>query len=106
MELATIFLIWLAITVIDNMSKRKKRRLPPPETPDFEIPTIAGAPPEEIPIFIENPRVQPVKPPTKRASAQIRKAEEPKSLNLTPSTVMNAFVLSEIIGKPKSLRRR
>ena len=109
MELATIFLIWLAITVIDNMSKRKKRRLQPPETPDFEIPTIAGAPPEEIPIFIENPRqaeVQPVKPPTKRASAQIRKAEEPKSLNLTPSTVMNAFVLSEIIGKPKSLRRR
>ncbi len=103
MELATIFLIWLAVTIIDNLAKRK-RRLPPP---DFDIPPLAN----EEPIVLENPRqaeVRPLNPPIKKASAQIVQEEEPKPLNvsLTPSTVMNAFVLSEIIGKPKALRRR
>ena len=115
MELATIFLIWLAITVIDNLAKRKKRRLPPPENaPDFDIPTIANAPGEEIPIFIESPNqaeVQPIKSKSqaKKIPAQeIREVEETNelNLNLTPSNVMNAFILSEILDKPKALRRR
>ena len=116
MELVTIFLIWLAITVIDNLSKRKKRRLPPNESPDFEIPTIADAPNfpgEEIPIFIESPQQAEVRPlqssPPKKIPAQVvREVEEieESDLNLTPSKVMNAFVMSEILGKPKALRRR
>ena len=102
MELATIFLIWLAVTIIDNLAKRK-RRLPPP---DFDIPTLGN----EEPIVLERPRqaeVRPSEPPIKKASAQIHEAKEPKPLNvnLTTSTVLNAFVLSEIIGKPKALRR-
>lgn len=117
MELATIFLIWLAITVLDNMSKRKKRRLPPPSDSDFDIPTIAGDPNfpgEEVPIFIESPKQAEIRPksfepPVKKFSAQkVREVEEDKklNLNLTPATVMEAFVLSEILGKPKALRRR
>ena len=120
MELVTIFLIWLAVTIIDNMAKRKKRRLPPPEkSPDFDIPTIANDPNfpgEEIPIFIESPkqaeiRPRDTEPPQKNFSRRVqelREAEEANELdlNLTPSTVMNAFLLSEIIGKPKALRRR
>lgn len=119
MELATIFLIWLAITVIDNLAKRKRRRLPPPQNdlPDFNIPTLPNDPNfpgEEIPIFIENPQqveVQPKKNPPrpKKISVQeVREAEETKELdlNLAPSNVMNAFILSDILDKPKALRRR
>lgn len=119
MELATIFLIWLAVTVIDNLAKRKKRRLPPQKTdlPDFNIPTLPNDPNfpgEEIPIFIESPRQAEVRqknfsPPQKKVSVkEIHEAEEKNkiNLNLTPSNVMNAFVLSEILDKPKALRRK
>ena len=117
MELATIFLIWLVVTILDNMSKRKKRRLPPPEeSSDFDIPTIANdpnLPGEEVPIFIESPRQAEVRSknfsPKKKISAQeVHEAEETKELDLslTPSNVMNAFVMSEILDKPKALRRR
>ncbi|MBR4152722.1 MAG: hypothetical protein IKT98_07150 [Selenomonadaceae bacterium] len=118
MELATIFLIWLAFTIIDNLAKRKKSRIPPPQenSPDFDIPTLANDPnfpDEEVPIFIENPNQAEIRP-IKKSSAQIRqKISEPETqtedtneldLNLTPSNVMNAFILSEILGKPKALR--
>ena len=119
MELATIFLIWLAVTVLDNMVKRKKRRLPPPQndSPDFDIPTLPGDPNfpgEEVPIFIESPRQAEIRtknspPRQKKISAQeVREAEETNelNLNLTPATVMNALVLNEILDKPKALRRR
>ena len=117
MELATIFLIWLVVTIIDNLAKRKKNRLPPPESsPDFDIPTLANDPNfpgEDVPIFIENPRQAEVRPKIK-PPAQIKskifkqEVEEEKEidLELTPSNVMNAFILSEILGKPKALRRR
>ena len=116
MDIFFIFLIWAAVTIIDNMSKRKKRRLPPPQnqSPDFEIPSLANSPSVEMPIFIESPRpaeFQPINPPpqTKKIPAQIREAEEeikPLDLRLTPSNVMNAFLMSEILDKPKALRRR
>lgn len=108
MELATIFLIWLVVEILDKLAKRKKRRLPPPESPDFEIPTLANAPNVDVPIVIGNSRpTQPLNI-TPKLSAQIQEAEQPKRLNvnLTPSSVMNAFVMSEIIGKPKALRRK
>lgn len=120
MELATIFLIWLAITVIDNLAKRRKRRLPPPENPpDFDIPTIQGDPnfpSEELPIFIENPRQAEVRPrdltppprPKKISPQEVQRAEEANELDLTltSANVMQAFVLSEVLDKPKALRRR
>ena len=110
MELATIFLIWLMVTVVDNLAKRKKRRLPPPETPpDFEIPPLANSPSVEVPIFIEPPKSTDLRP-IKKSSAQMKsnaQAEETNelNLNLTPATVMEAFVLSEILSKPKAARR-
>ena len=119
MELATIFLLWLVVVVIDNLSKRKKRRLPPPQdnSPDFDIPTIANDPNfpgEEIPIFIETPQQAEVRPknfsaqvkPQKVSKQEIRTEETNElDLNLTPATVMDAFILNEILGKPKALRR-
>ncbi|MBD3880098.1 MAG: hypothetical protein SR1Q5_10575 [Quinella sp. 1Q5] len=120
MELATIFLIWLAITVIDNLAKRKKRRLPPPESPpDFDILTIKGDPNfpgEEVPIFIESPRqaeirsrdLTPPPRPKKISPREVHTAQEANQLDLTltPANVMQAFVLSEVLDKPKALRRR
>ena len=113
MELATIFLIWLVVEILDKLAKRKKRRLPPPEqSPEIDIPTLANDPNAE-PLVIEGTRQAEVRqmPPRRpqRAAAQIHEAEEqPKrlNLNLTRSEIMNAFVTSEIIGKPKALRRR
>ncbi len=120
MELATIFLLWLVVTIIDNLSKRKKRRLPPPsDSPDFDIPTIANDPNfpgEEVPIFIESPRKAEIRQrnfdpprPKKFVEQRVREAEEEMDeldLNLTPSKVLNAFVINEILDKPKALKRR
>lgn len=117
MELATIFLLWLAITVIDNLAKRKKNRIPPGNSPDFEIPTLPGDPNfpgEEVPIFIGSPtqaeiRQKNLQPPPKKITAQdVREAEKNNELdlNLTPSNVMNGFIISEILDKPKALRRK
>lgn len=115
MELFTIFLLWLAITIIDNLAKRKKRRLPPQnQSPDFDIPTISNAPGEEIPIFIENPRpaeIQPLKLQSKAKkipAQEIHEVEETDGLNLslTPSKIMNSIIITELLDKPKALRRR
>ena len=121
-ELSIIFLIWLAVTVIDNLAKRKKRQLPPPEnqndSPNFEIPTLANdpnLPGEEIPIFIESPQQVEVRPrnfqpprPKKIVEPQRQESEETHELNLNlmPANVMDAIIFSEILGKPKALRRR
>ena len=108
MELATIFLIWLVVTIIDNMSKRKKRLPTQNDSPEFEIPTIEG---EELPILLESSRQAEIRPknpaPIKKSPAQdvIEAETQEIDLNLTPSTVMNALIMSEILGKPKALRR-
>ena len=121
MEMATIFLIWLAVVVIDNLAKRKKRRLPPPQnnSPDFDIPTLTNDPNfpgEEIPIFIESPRPAEIRqknftPRPKKNSERVQEFREPEEtneldLNFAPSNVMDAIILSEILGKPKSLRKK
>ncbi len=116
MELGVIFLIWLAVTIIDNLAKRKRRIPPQNQSPDFDIPTLANdpnIPGKEIPIFIESPTQAEVRPRNssprpKKIVEQRSEAEERNELNLplTPSTVMDAFVMSEILGKPKALRKR
>lgn len=112
MKLLIIFAIWLVVEIIDNMSKRKKRRLPPPEqSPDLETSTPTNEPNAE-PLIIASQRQaemrQMLSRRPQRDAAQIHEAEQPKplNLNLTPSSMMNAFVMSEIIGKPKALRHR
>lgn len=119
MELATIFLIWVVITILESLFDRKKRRLPPPQndSPDFDIPTLPNDPNfpgEEVPIFIESPKQAEIRPkkyeptPKKISAQEVHESEESNELdlNLTPSNVMNALVLNEILGKPKALRRR
>ena len=116
MELGVIFLIWLAVTIIDNLAKRKRRIPPQNQSPEFDIPTLSNdpnIPGEEIPIFIESPTQAEVRPRNssprpKKIVEQRPQIEERNELNLplTPSTVIDAFVMSEILGKPKALRKR
>ena len=117
MGLATIFLIWVMVTVIDNMAKRKRRIPPQNDSPDFDIPTLPNDPNfpgEEVPIFIESPTQAEVREknspprPKKISRQEVREAQETNELdlNLTPSNVMNAFILTELLDKPKALRRR
>lgn len=118
MEFGTIILLWLIVMLFDNVLKRKKRRVPPPKnnSPDFDIPTLANdpnLPGEEIPIFIDGSQQVEVRPRDytprpKKISAPIREQEPSTELDLTltPSNVMNAIVLAEILDKPKALRHK
>ena len=105
--------------ILDNLAKRKKRRLPPQQNnpPDFDIPTLPNDPNfpnEEIPIFIDNPKQAEVRPkdftpqPRQKISKRQMQAESADEidLTLTPSTVVNAFVIAELLDKPKALRRK
>ena len=63
MDVLFIVVMFVVVSIIDNLSKRKRPRVPPPqnreERPNFDIPTLANdpnLPSEEIPILIETPR--------------------------------------------------
>ena len=120
MDFLFIIAMFVIFTIIDNLASRKKPRVPPPQNrdgqPNFDIPTLANdpnLPGEEVPIFIESPAQVEVRPkeftppPPKKKVEQIREVNDDElALNLTPSTVMNTFILAELIDKPKALRRR
>ena len=117
MDFGIIVFIWIAIMILDNIAKRKKRRIPPQQndSPDFDIPTLQNDPnfPGEEVILVERPtqaevRPKDVTPPRPTTSARQQKAAESTNefdLALTPSTVVNAFVIAELLDKPKALRR-
>ena len=121
MDVLFIIVMFIVVTIIDNLGKRKKPRVPPPrnpnEQPNFDIPTLANdpnLPGEEIPMVVEIPRpaeIRPreVQPRPQRNSVQIvREENERPELNVefTPTTIVNGFILSELLDKPKALRRR
>ena len=115
------------------MPKQKKERRPSPiDSPNFEIPTLANDPNfpgEEIvvdttqqveigrgAIFAPPPKKefyrgaalvpQPPKEVTRPQVVTRDEEDDELNLDLTPETAMNAFVLTEILSKPKALRRR
>ena len=132
MDVLFIVVMFVVVSIIDNLSKRKRPRVPPPqnrdEQPSFDIPTLANdpnLPGEEIPILIETPRpaeVRPINPPprsvqqmftqpqrSQKISAQpVHETQEVSGLDVefTPSTIVNGFIISELLDKPKALRRR
>ncbi|MBR1646268.1 MAG: hypothetical protein IJ685_05750 [Selenomonadaceae bacterium] len=128
MDFLFIIVMFVIFTIIDNLAGRKKPRVPPPQNrdgqPNFDIPTLANdpnLPGEEIPMIVEIPRPAEIRPRspqeyfaqrqqiTKQDAAQVvRDENQSPELNLefTPSTIMNGFILSELLDKPKALRRR
>lgn len=103
--------------ILDNIAKRKKKRIPPQQndSPDFDIPTLSNDPnfPGEEIILVDRPTQAEVRPkdvtsPRQRTfNRQTKNAESINELDLalTPSTVVNAFVIAELLDKPKALRR-
>ena len=132
MDVIGIIIMFVIISIIDNLTKRKSPRVPPPQRnrdkqPNFDIPTLANdpnRPGEEIPMIVEIPRpaeVRPLNPPPRpiqQLSAQsqrsqfsaqpVRETREVSELDVefTPSTIVNGFIISELLDKPKALRRR
>ena len=121
MDVLFIIIMFIVVTIIDNLSKRKKPRVPPPQNrdgqPNFDIPTLANdpnLPGEEFPLVVEIPRpaeIRPreIPPRSQENSAQVvREENQSPELNteFTPSTIVNGFILSELLDKPKALRRR
>ena len=103
----------------------KKKKLPPNQPPDetkgnekFDIPTLANDPNfpgEDVTVFRDEIKPAEVRQFKQNPAEKIfeHQADEKKSpdiqknlpLNLTAESAMNAIVLSEILGKPKALRK-
>ena len=120
MDVIFIIVMFVVISIIDNLGKRKKPRVPPPQNrdgqPNFDIPTLANdpnLPGEEIPLVVELPRPAEIRPlnPTPRPSRAekqfVREDNSPDfDVEFTPSTIVNGFILSELLDMPKALRGR
>ena len=120
MDVVFIIVMFVVISIFDQLASRKKRRLPPPQNrdgqPNFDIPTLANdpnSPGEEIPLVVELPRpaeVRPINPSPRSSRAETQFVREEKSpeidVEFTPSTIVNGFILSELLDKPKALRKR
>lgn len=114
MDVSIFVVLWIIFIVVQNIADKKKpRQLPPPDStnsPDFEIPTLANDPTAEVrdidllEIYQQKKsEVQEISEPIKK----IEKVEEKKlPLGLNPDSAKNAIIISEILGKPKALRKK
>ncbi|MCR5834445.1 MAG: hypothetical protein K6G55_07355 [Selenomonadaceae bacterium] len=113
----TVICMIIFLVIVSQKSNKKKS--PPPRTQtgtsNFEIPTLANDPnkyEENFSVITDtrNPveyRPKKIESSVSEMFTQTSKPQEsPKvNLDLTPSNVMNAIVMSEILDKPKALRR-
>lgn len=122
MDLTIIIVLWVIVSIVQAINDRKKT--PPPIPPqdstgnlDFEIPTLANDP--NKPAEVEEINLAEIYRQKKLAAQNLESAkvqpetkniveEETKNIevNITPESAMNAIILSEILDKPKALRKR
>lgn len=114
MDFSFWIILWIIFLVVQNvLDKKKTKKLPPPDSttsPNFEIPTLANDPTAEvrdIDLFEiyeqKKSEVQKISEPVKK----IETVEQKKlPLGITPDSAMNAIIMSEILGKPKALRKK
>ena len=111
---SVIFFIWIAFALLEGIV-RKKKMPPAPTAP--QLPTEDIKPPVETiepnvieiaqPLRINEPTQQPKPIPQPKVKWTEPAQKNPTlNLNFTPTDTMNAMILSEIFGKPKSLRKR
>ena len=120
MDISFIIIMWIIVTIIQAITDRKKAQPPPqipPEDLNFEIPTLANDPnkPAEIQEINLAELYRQKKKATENLAAtkvqpedKIFVEEETKNVevNITPESALNAIILSEILDKPKALRRK
>ena len=123
MDLTIIIVLWVIVSIVQAINDRKKA--PPPQIPpqdstgnlDFEIPNLANDP--NKPAEVEEINLVELYRQKKLAAQNFEPAkvqsenknfveEETKNIevDLTPESAMNAIILSEILDKPKALRRK
>ncbi len=133
MDIEFWVVLWIIFIVAQNIFDKKKPKQPtniPPnnstESPNFEIPTLANDPNfpgEEEQILFENPTPsaevreinlseyyrQKKNEVEKIQHEEIKFSEREQKklpLGLNPESAMNAIILGEVLGKPKSLRKK
>ena len=133
MDIEFWVVLWIIFIVAQNIFDKKKIKQPtniPPnnskESPNFEIPTLANDPNfpgEEEQILFENPTPsaevreidlsgyyrQKKNEVEKIQHEEIKFSEREQKklpLGLNPESAMNAIILGEVLGKPKSLRKK
>ena len=129
MDMSVIIVLWVVVLVIQNVLEKKKPQRPtsnPP--PDFEIPTLANDPnfPNEEPTILlqdleQSAEVREInlaeiyrqkklaamtenKIEVRQTQLNSEITQKKFSLDVTPSATMNALILGEILGKPRSKR--
>mgnify|MGYP007056175525 CR=1 FL=1 len=136
MDFSFWIILWIIFLVIQNVAdKKKSKKLPPPDSTssqDFEIPTLANDPNfpgEENQIVIQDSTqsaevrdvdlfdiyqrkkisMQDISE-SEKISEPIKKFEQVEEkklpLGITPDSAMNAIIMSEILSKPKALRKK
>lgn len=119
MDISFIVVLWVVVTIIQAINDRKKAP-PPPEIPpqdstddlNFEIPTLANDPnkPAEVREIGIAELYRQKKSATPKVKAETKNFVEEETqnekVNLTPESAMNAIIYSEILAKPKALRRK
>ena len=104
MDISFIVILWVIIAIAQAINDRKKAPPPPQIPPDFEIPTLKQ--PDEVE-EIDVTKMYQQKKDAVASKVQSEIVEEKDSeLDLTPSAMMNAIIMSEILDKPKALRKR
>ena len=115
MEISFIVVLWIIVTIIEAVTDKKRRAELPPQNSEFEIPPLANAPNQSaeirnfdfVELYQQKKRAE-LKNSAENIQPEIKPVEEKSGaeLEITPATAMNAIILSEILDKPKALRKR
>lgn len=112
MEISFIVVLWVIVSVIQAIAERRQ---PPPPPAEFEVelpPANEPIKPAEVhevnlaELYLQRKAETP-KPAAPKVQPKPAPVEEKEfEAALTPAAAMNAIILSEILDKPKALRRR
>lgn len=118
MDISFVIVLWIIVAIIQAIDRKKN---PPPPIPpndsnddiNFEIPTLANDPNkaaevQEIDLAEIYRQKKNIAAADKKPETKMLVEEETKNIEveISPATAMNAVILSEILDKPKSLRRK
>lgn len=119
MDISFVIVLWIIIVIIQGLDRKKAPPPPqiPPEDLNFEIPTLANAP--NKPAQVQEINLAELYRQKKQAAENLAASkvqseqkifgeEETKNIevDITPESAMNAIIISEILDKPKALRRK
>ena len=116
MDLTFIIVLWLIVSLVEAISSNKKKpppKFPPPDSSEieFDLPPLSdnrSAEVQEVNLAeLYRKRKNNAAAQTKTETQNIVEEENKfGEVKITPESAMNAIIISEILDKPKSLRRK